>query len=72
MARRNRKYNIPKEENLSWKEKGVIYVRVFSPSQVKNWNGLESQEALCKELSDSNGVEIVKLFSDGGISGKYS
>jgi len=39
MARRSKKYNIPKDESLTGKEKGVIYTRVSSPNQLQTGNG---------------------------------
>ena len=71
MARRPKKYNIPKDKTLTGKEKAVIYTRVSSPSQMTEWDGLRWQERLCREWADNNDVEVVKVFSDWGKSGKY-
>jgi site-specific DNA recombinase len=63
MARKKTNYNhtLP---DLSGKEKAVIYVRVSSQNQVKDGNGLESQERLCREWAEYNGIEVVQVFSD--------
>lgn len=71
MARRPKKYNIPKDTTLSWKEKAVIYTRVSSKSQMTDGNGLQSQQKLCEEWADNNNVEVVKVFSDGAKKWKY-
>lgn len=46
----------------------IIYVRVSDQKQVDQWNGLDSQEANCRRWAESQGITIVKVFSDGGIS----
>ena len=71
MARRPKKYNIPKDTTLTWKEKAVIYTRVSSKSQMTDGNGLQSQQKLCEEWADNNNVEVVKVFSDGAKKWKY-
>lgn len=72
MARRPKKYNIPKETQLTGKERAVIYVRVSSPNQVKQWHWLESQEILCRKRAEENNVEVVSLFADWWVSGKFA
>lgn len=54
-------------------EKVIIYTRVSSKKQVETGNWLESQEQLCKEWIRNQGgnVELVRVFSDGWVSGKY-
>lgn len=49
--------------------KAVIYCRVSSEKQVKEGNGLESQEHRCREYANSLGVEVESVFRDEGISG---
>ena len=56
--------------NFDWK-KCVIYTRVSSKTQIQQGNGLQSQEALCKEWARNHNVEVVECFSDWGISGKF-
>lgn len=55
---------------FDWK-KCVVYTRVSSKTQIQQGNGLQSQEALCKEWAKNHNVEIVAYFSDWGISGKF-
>jgi len=71
MARRRKKYDIPKNKTLSWKEKGVIYTRVSSPQQVISWDWLGSQKKLCQERAKANNVEIVGSFEDSAKKWKY-
>lgn len=47
----------------------IIYVRVSDPKQVTEGNGLESQAATCRRWAEGKGVSIIKIFSDGGITG---
>jgi DNA invertase Pin-like site-specific DNA recombinase len=47
----------------------IIYVRVSDPKQVSEGNGLESQEATCRRWAESKGIAVLRVFSDGGISG---
>ena len=49
--------------------KAVIYCRVSSEKQVKDGNGLDSQEHRCREYAASLGLEVVSVFRDEGISG---
>lgn len=49
--------------------KAVIYCRVSSEKQVKEGNGLESQEHRCKAYAASLGLEVENVFKDEGISG---
>lgn len=72
MARRKKKYNIPEDKTIVWKEKCVIYTRVSSSQQVRDWDGLRWQEKLCRERAHDKNVEVVKVFSDWGKSWKYS
>ncbi len=71
MARRKKKYNLPKisNENII-KPKAVIYTRVSSEKQVAEWHWLESQERLCRERAKENEIEVIKVFQDGWISGR--
>jgi len=49
--------------------KAVIYCRVSSEKQVKEGNGLDSQEHRCREYATSLGLEVENVFRDEGISG---
>lgn len=49
--------------------KAVIYCRVSSEKQVKEGNGLDSQEHRCREYALSLGLEVESVFRDEGISG---
>ena len=49
--------------------KAVIYCRVSSEKQVKEGNGLESQEHRCREYAQSLGLEVERVFREEGISG---
>jgi len=49
--------------------KAVIYCRVSSEKQVKEGNGLESQEHRCRQYATSLGLEVESVFKDEGISG---
>ena len=49
----------------------LIYTRVSSAKQMAEWNWLKWQETACKERTDRYGVNVVKVFSDGWVSGKY-
>ncbi len=50
-------------------KKAVIYCRVSSEKQVKEGNGLDSQEHRCREYAVSLGLEVESVFRDEGISG---
>lgn len=49
--------------------KAIIYCRVSSEKQVKEGNGLDSQEHRCREYAASLGLEVECVFRDEGISG---
>lgn len=50
-------------------KKAVIYCRVSSARQVKEGDGLQSQETRCREFADKKGYNVVKVFKDEGLSG---
>jgi len=50
-------------------EKAVIYCRVSSEKQVKEGNGLDSQEHRCRDYASSLGLDVEQVFRDEGISG---
>lgn len=54
-------------DSLCW----IIYVRVSSDLQMQNWSWLQSQETACREFAKVKGIEVVNVFSDGGVSGKH-
>lgn len=49
--------------------KAVIYCRVSSEKQVREGNGLDSQEHRCREYARSLGLKVESVFRDEGISG---
>lgn len=58
------------EQTADTKKLAVIYTRVSSDKQIQEGTGLETQETLCREKAEQLGYTILKVFSDGGISGK--
>lgn len=59
----------PSEKKLT---KCVIYCRVSDPRQVREGDGLNSQETRCREYARLRGLDVVKVFKDAGVSGKFS
>ncbi len=54
------------------KNNAVIYARVSSEKQVREGNGLKSQEISCRQYCERNGYHVLKVFKDKGITGaKY-
>lgn len=50
--------------------KWLIYCRVSSAKQVKEWNGLSSQEKRCRDYAtNSLWIEIEKVFNEEWVSG---
>jgi len=47
----------------------VIYCRVSSVRQLKEGDGLASQETRCREYARHKGYDIVQVFRDEGVSG---
>lgn len=58
------------ELNTQTEKLAVIYTRVSSNKQKDEGTGLETQEKLCREEAEQLGYTVLKVFSDGGISGK--
>lgn len=56
-----------KPENLA--EKAVIYTRVSTERQVREGDGLQSQETRCREYAKTKGYKVIKVFYDQGVSG---
>ncbi len=52
------------------KPKAVIYIRVSDESQIKN-NSLETQLKSCYAFAEANGLEVVEVFRDEGVSAKH-
>ena len=50
-------------------KKALIYCRVSSEKQVKEGNGLDSQEHRCRKYAASLGLQVESVFRDEGISG---
>lgn len=51
------------------KGSAVIYCRVSSDKQVKEGNGLSSQEKRCRDYATAQGYKVLKVFKDEGVSG---
>jgi site-specific DNA recombinase len=51
------------------KTKALIYCRVSSERQVKEGHGLDSQEKRCRDYAKNKGYEVVKVFTEEGVSG---
>lgn len=51
------------------KKKAVIYCRVSSDKQVREGNGLDSQEKRCRDYAKYHDLEVAEVFRDAGISG---
>ena len=51
--------------------KTVIYCRVSSAKQVRDGNGLSSQETRCREYASYKGYEVIGVFQDD-ITGKIA
>ena len=50
-------------------QKAIIYCRVSSRRQVKEGDGLNSQETRCREYAKSKGLNVVKVIKEEGVSG---
>lgn len=49
--------------------KAVIYCRVSTDRQMREGDGVRSQETRCREFAEYSGFEVVKVFRDEGVSG---
>jgi len=49
--------------------KALIYCRVSSDRQVKEGNGLGSQEKRCRDYAEGKKYQVMKVFPDEGVSG---
>jgi site-specific DNA recombinase len=58
-----------KKTNVERPNTCVIYVRVSSEEQVKNYS-LQNQERSCKEYAERNGWKVIKVFREEGESAK--
>lgn len=61
------KYVLRKKMNI--RIKVVAYIRVSTTMQIEGYS-LENQEADIRDYCDRNGYELVKVFSDEGVSDK--
>ncbi len=50
--------------------KAIIYCRVSSERQVNDGHGLDGQGVRCHQRAESQGLEVVKVFREEGVSGK--
>jgi site-specific DNA recombinase len=46
-----------------------IYRRVSKEEQALNANGLNAQEDVCRSYATRNGLNVIGMFTDGGVSG---
>lgn len=51
------------------KQKAVIYCRVSSVKQLKDGDGLASQETRCREYAKHKNYTVIGVFKDEGVSG---
>lgn len=51
------------------KKKAIIYCRVSTKKQAREGEGLDSQEARCREFAENNGYEVVAVFPDEASGG---
>jgi|SRR3989344_5449730 len=51
------------------KTRAIIYTRVSSDRQVKEGNGLDSQELRCRRFAEDNGYQVIGVFKEEGESG---
>lgn len=51
------------------KIRAIIYTRVSSDRQVKEGNGLDSQELRCRRFAEDNGYQVLDVFKEEGESG---
>ncbi len=52
--------------------KAIGYTRVSTDKQAREGVSLEVQELRIKQYSELNGIELIEIYSDRGISGKRS
>lgn len=50
----------------------VIYCRISSTTQLKDGDGMSSQETRCREYARMKGYTIIKTFHDEGVSGSLT
>ena len=50
--------------------KCIIYCRVSTPGQISDGHGIETQEKLCRRWAARNGLDVMEVYRDCGISGK--
>ena len=51
-------------------QKAVIYCRVSSERQVREGDGLNSQEKSCRDYLAARNIPVAQVFKDEGVSGK--
>lgn len=49
--------------------KAVLYPRVSSEKQVREGNGLQTQEHRCRAYAEANGYQVVAVFAEESMSG---
>ena len=56
-------------EKVEQPKKVIIYCRVSSIKQVKEGNGLDSQEQACRAWAQQRGLIVERVFAEQGVSG---
>ncbi len=56
-------------KEIQKQNKAIIYCRVSSERQVREGDGLRSQETRCREYAERRGFKVMRVFKDEGISG---
>lgn len=51
--------------------KAYIYIRVSSEKQAQSGLGLKDQEVRCRAYCVANGLQVVQVFRDEGVSAKH-
>ena len=59
------------ETDIETKQVAVIYARVSGAKQVRDGDGLASQETRCREFASYKGYDVVRVFADD-MSGKFA
>ena len=65
----NTQQETQKDTDKNTPAKAVIYCRVSSPRQVKQGQGLQSQDTRCREYAKARGYEVIETFHERAVSG---
>ena len=47
---------------------GILYVRVSSDIQLRDWHGIETQEEILRAWAERENIQVVEAFKDEAIS----